>query len=163
MRLSFLLAACTLIAGGCAHDESISEPPLPVSTALAPATPRSIIGTPIAMNGALYLRSDSGTFRLAGYAGAPLVSLLGAIVEVTGTVDLTNVFVVDAFAVRVVGGQPAVDGILVAVNGGYALRLVDGTLRALVDPPAGLIGYLGCRVWVAGPSDRAPVAFGVIY
>ena len=59
-------------------------------------------------------------------------------------------------------GGEAADGTLLATDDGYALLLVDNSLRAIMDPPPELIEHLGERVWVAGPPHEAPVAFGVI-
>jgi len=45
---------------------------------------------------------------------------------------------------------------------GYALQLTRGDTVELKDPSTDLLAHIGERVWVAGPTDGPPTAFGVI-
>jgi hypothetical protein len=121
-----------------------------------------MVGTPYSTSGALWLRTDGGQFRLVGWPATPLVDLIGAKVEVSGTEDATHAFVVDHFTVLMVNGLPAADGVLETTEEGYGLRMIDGSMRALMDPPEALTLCVGKRVWVAGPADATPVAFGLL-
>ena len=162
MKRSRLLLATVLISAvACASTDTISGPAKTPGVAAAPVV-RTIVGSPYTANGSLWLRSDSGQFRLAGWPATPLVDLIGAQVEVTGTDDPTHFFVVDRFTVLMVNGMPAADGILETTTDGYGLRMLDGSMRGLVDPPEALLLCVGKRVWVAGPADAAPVAFGLL-
>lgn len=71
-------------------------------------------------------------------------------------------FDVESFAVRAVDGVSATDGILRAAGEGYALQLSDGRRLAIAMLPLALRGKLGSRVFIAGPLDRSPVAYGII-
>jgi hypothetical protein len=67
-----------------------------------------------------------------------------------------------SFTVTAVDGQPAVDGRLEREAGRLVLVTADGRRIRLVRPPAALEAWVGARVWVAGPLDREPQAFGMI-
>ncbi|HEX7089976.1 MAG TPA: hypothetical protein VF192_07555 [Longimicrobiales bacterium] len=67
-----------------------------------------------------------------------------------------------SFTVTAVDGQPAVDGRLEREAGRLVLVTADGRRIPLVRPPAALEAWVGARVWVAGPLDREPQAFGMI-
>ena len=45
---------------------------------------------------------------------------------------------------------------------GYALRLTRGEVVELKAPSDELLAHIGERVWVAGPIDGPPTAFGLI-
>jgi hypothetical protein len=81
----------------------------------------------------------------------------------TGTPDpaATSVLEVERFVVRGADGVAAVDGTVLREDGQFFL-LVDGRrLHAPALPPA-LQAVPGARVFVAGPLDRPPVAYGII-
>lgn len=71
-------------------------------------------------------------------------------------------FAVSRFAVRAVGGVPAVDGVLRVNNGLYALEVGPGDMRSLSALPATLKTQVGARVYWVGPLDRAPQAYGIL-
>jgi hypothetical protein len=94
-------------------------------------------------------------------------------VEVRGSWNADGTFEVADFVVQMVGGAPVLDGILVAVYDtklqtedrmvlGYALQLTRGDTVELKDPSTDLLAHIGERVWVAGPIEGPPTAFGVI-
>jgi len=163
MKRSLLYLALVLVAAGCAAGDSVSGPSTGTPVVIMPAGAiQNVIGTIEFEDGTTWLRLESGRLRLAGAPVASLSNLIGAEVEVTGTYDGADAFLVNQFAVRMVDGQPAADGILEQADDAYGLRLADGTLRMLIDPPAALTAHVGERVWVSGPDDQPPLAFGVI-
>jgi len=72
------------------------------------------------------------------------------------------VFRVERFVVRTVDGIAAEDGELVSSAGGFALRRADGRELKLPALPPSLRTRVGARIYLAGPLDRAPAAYGVI-
>ena len=98
------------------------------------------------------LRAAEGLeVMLVGRAGAP-----------TGLTPSRIGFDIVRFAVRRAAGVPAIDGILVRTGESFALRLVDGTVVPLTYMPEGLRGAVGARIYLAGPLDDAPRAYGVL-
>lgn len=71
-------------------------------------------------------------------------------------------FTVRSFTVLSANGQPATDGRLVLDGGTLYIVTQDGTRHALVDPSPNLRARVGQRVWVSGPLDREPIAYGFI-
>lgn len=71
-------------------------------------------------------------------------------------------FRVERFTVVAANGVPAADGRLLDKGGSLYLVTADGTRHALVGPPPGLRAHAGHRVWVSGPLEREPVAYGII-
>jgi hypothetical protein len=90
-----------------------------------------------------------------------LAQLEGAEVSVWGTNDAIDALVAEGFELIAMNGMPARDGVLIEVQGGYALRRWNGTLQMVVDPPSLLLATLGLHVWLAGPDSQAPVEYGV--
>jgi hypothetical protein len=122
-------------------------------------------------------QSDGSSITLIGEGVWRLARVVDAEVRVDGTWSADRRFEMSAFLVVAVGGRPAADGVLLrmpaeftplpidsafVVAQGYAIRLVNGSYRPLIDPPADLIAFLGQRVWVTGPYDAPPNAFGLI-
>lgn len=71
-------------------------------------------------------------------------------------------FTVQSFQVVSANGQPAVDGRLVLDGGSFFIVSQDGVRHRIIEPSPNLRAHLGGRVWVSGPSDREPVAYGII-
>jgi len=100
-------------------------------------------------------------------AGPPsLRSVRGLLVRVVGTQahdkrwpDRVTVL---SFTVIAAKGQPATDGMLADDAGALYIVTPDGRWHTLGHPPAELHAHVGARVWIAGPLDREPIAFGVI-
>jgi len=83
-------------------------------------------------------------------------------VWLAGTLDPTrNEMLVTDFAVRSVDGVPAIDGRLIVEGDALILESREGR-RLIVNPPVALQDMVGYHVWIAGPADAEPVAFGVI-
>ncbi len=72
------------------------------------------------------------------------------------------VFNAASFVVRAADGVPATDGLVVSSGGVLSLRLADGRVVPAPMLPASLRRMVGARVWVAGPLDAPPQAYGVI-
>ena len=66
------------------------------------------------------------------------------------------------FTVIAAKGQPVVDGTLADDAGALYMVTADGRWHPLGRPPAALHAHVGARVWVAGPLDREPIAFGIV-
>ena len=71
-------------------------------------------------------------------------------------------FTAQRLAVRAADGIPAQDGVLERDGARVVLRLVDGQRLALPAIPEALRAQTGARIWWAGPTDRAPSAYGVL-
>lgn len=72
------------------------------------------------------------------------------------------VFEVRHFFVRAADGQPAVDGVLNSQNGEYFVISANGVRHNTPNLPAALRGQIGARIFLVGPLDRAPAAFGIL-
>ena len=72
------------------------------------------------------------------------------------------VFEVRHFIVRAADGQPAVDGVLNSQNGEYFLISANGVRHNTPNLPAALRAQIGARIFLVGPLDRAPAAFGIL-
>lgn len=158
-HLILISAAIAMVA--CSDETATAPSGGPGVTVPAPVT--TMVGI-VALDddGALSLRIDDRLIRLVGGDAEPLRNVIGAEVEIRGTNDVDAGFNVTQFAMRRVEGRPARDGYLEFNDDGYALRQLDGSYTALIDPPAELIEMVGHRVWVAGPSDARPEAFGLL-
>lgn len=163
MQRSLFLAICIAAGVAACTSDPVSTPTFPaVITPTTPTPLQSLVGTVDLLEGGVFLTQADASIRLIGSEADALHSLAGAEVEVRGTNEAKEAFLVRSFSVRVVDGQPAADGILEQTNDGYGLWKADNTLKMIVDPPAQLIQYVGERVWIAGADDQPPVAFGVI-
>jgi hypothetical protein len=76
--------------------------------------------------------------------------------------DEAGKFRVERFNVISANGIPATDGRLVQEGDRFQVVTEGGARHTLVSPPPGLRSHVGRRVWVSGPLDREPVAYGVI-
>jgi len=106
--------------------------------------------------------------------GSPAVTLLGKQSAVLGRLSGVDVWLsgkregerrmtVDRFLVHSVDGVPAMDGTLVARDGGLAIvTTADHAEHPIVNPPAALRSHLGARVWITGSLESGAVTFGVI-
>lgn len=161
---SIAIAAAVLV--GC------SDTPSPTQVALSPATssPRlvTVSGT-VTVNSAGYkgaalmLQQDDGsTIGLTGDQAAAMYSIVNDQVEVDGQIDETSMMLVQRFIVTSVGGQPVIDGVLDLTPDGFILRLTRGGDVGVMGPSDDLQQHIGDRVWLAGPDDAPPTAFGVI-
>jgi hypothetical protein len=94
--------------------------------------------------------------------GPPVLQRLdGLQVQVVGR-QAGEQFTVQSFLVLSVNGQPATDGRLAMDNGTLYIVTEDGVRHPLVNPSPNLRARVGQRVWVSGPLDREPIAYGYI-
>lgn len=91
----------------------------------------------------------------------PLQRLDGLQVQVVGQVAGEQ-FTVKSFQVLSANGQPATDGRLAMDGGTLYIVTQDGVRHPLVNPSPNLRARVGQRVWVSGPLDREPIAYGYI-
>ena len=167
LRQRFLVLLPAVVLMAC--DQASTTAPLTAVPAPPPAAPAVLEYTGVIENSLgdldpLYLRVPGGPrIRLAGGETARLARVIGAEVSVRGTLDGIDGMIVEAFLVLSVGGRAAADGVLLKVGDDFFIRLlIDGSMRLLINPPDELKDHVGERVWVTGPDDAAPVAYGVI-
>jgi hypothetical protein len=158
-------AATALVLGGC--DKSPMAPAPTHATPLTNGAAIDLIGVvsatiPTPLQPVMLTLDDGSSIALTGQVVPAMLSVIGAQVKVNGVAQGGGMFDTYSFVVLAVAGLPAADGVLQKTDDGYALQLADGTARPLVNPPAALIAHLGQRVWVSGPQDAPPAAFGVI-
>ena len=111
------------------------------------------------------LRPNGGGPQVAllGVQAATLTRLSGTDVWISGKRNGTRGIDVAHFLVRSVSGVPAIDGTLIARDGGFAIvTTADHAEHPIVDPPAALRSHVGARVWITGPLETGAVTFGVI-
>jgi hypothetical protein len=105
-------------------------------------------------------------------AGSPVSAALEGL-EVTfwGSTHVTTApnvagaactFDVARYSVRAVAGFSAVDGTLRVENAAFTLVLSSGQRLALREVPPRMEVWVGQRVYWAGPTDRAPTAYGLL-
>lgn len=165
-----LVAVLAALAAACPPNE---EPPQVDMTPEPETRPDTLRGT-VAVVGAdpaTYVtlrRGDAAEeLILVGEHERALARLAGMeiwveAVPAEGPIPRPTVHVL-RYAVRAMDDLPAVDGVLTRDDEGrYVLRLADGSRRVIQQPPEALRHQLGARVWVAGPPDRSPQAYGII-
>jgi hypothetical protein len=173
-RFHALLMIAAAMLAGCDKTDRTSSGSItgitPHPAAPAEQTLRGIVVPNAAqeIEPRLALKLDDGTLiGLMGGAAAPLASVVGAQVEITGTApnDLiadATLIEVDRFKVLSVGGTMVSDGTLVLIDGAYSLHLIGGGSRDVPDPPEGLTDHVGERVWLSVADDGSPLFYGVI-
>lgn len=106
------------------------------------------------------LPANSGvSLRLVGPPTLQRVNGLG--VQIVGQLA-GDQFTVKSFTVLSANGQQATDGRLVKDGDTLSIVTEDGQRHALVNPSPNLRARVGQRVWVSGPLDRQPIAYGFI-
>lgn len=158
-----LLALCALAVLACAPGPPPAadhEPP--VATAQVD-TLRGTVQVVGSEPGTSVVLTDSGgkSVTLMGEETA-LRSLAALEVAVEGRRESPEIFRVERVAVRAANGVPATDGRLARDGAGWVLVTADGRRLPVAALPHDLRGRAGARVWLAGPLDRAPDAFGII-
>jgi hypothetical protein len=110
------------------------------------------------------------TITLAPDGGRPAVTLIGppSLRRVEGLTVIAigrlagSKLTVQEFTVVAANGVPATDGRLVAEGAALYLETADRVRHRLVQPSPRLWAEAGRRVWVSGPLDHEPVAYGII-
>jgi hypothetical protein len=167
-----ILLAASFVASTSCRDTT--APAVAVGGLAAPATPLISLEGVVhlssnKLNGIVLSVSDGPDVVLDGPEAAELASVENADVQVRGRWD-ADTFLVADFLVRQVDGADVMDGILINLSAmeiasdtiGYALRLTQGSIVPLRDPPAELTAHVGERVWVAESADGQATAFGII-
>lgn len=149
------------------RNEESPMPPAKPGNAAVP-TPSEIRGT-VAVTGSdpgttVILRTVSAgpVLTLTGPQAALIARVSGAEIWARGAREDARHFQVSAFGVRSVDGVSAVDGILMKHGDSYMLQTSDGKHLAIARLPAALAEKVGARIWLSGPLDRDPNAFGII-
>ena len=177
-RLITAFAVASLLAAvGC--DDTTAPNLSPEASPIIPNMPQiitisgSVHLTGMKLNDVVLNTSDGLEIPLAGASTELLARVDNAGVEVRGSWNAEGAFEVADFVVEIVGGAPVLDGVLIALYDtmlktedrmviGYALRLTRGETVELKEPSDDLLAHIGERVWVAGPIDGPPTAFGLI-
>ena len=138
----------------------------PVHGSSAATAPDSLTGivsiTGTSFEQRLVLRSgNTSTLLSAAAADSASLSRLGGVgVMVVGQRD-DQTFRVEYFRALSVGGSPVVDGVLRNDGGRLSLETNSGRIP-LGNPPTALRSLIGARIWIGGPLDIGPNAYGVI-
>lgn len=123
-----------------------------------------VLTTGTAEVGALVSLAGASLPLLRGLAGLELMvaGRRTARVDYAAAPAGAPVFEVDQFRVRAVDGVAALDGVLERDGDRHYLRMIDGVRRAIAALPTTLAAQVGARIYLAGPLDRSPTAYGVI-
>jgi hypothetical protein len=139
---------------------------MPIRPAPGPDTLRGVVrvvGADIDARPVLRPNGGGPQVALLGAHAATLSRLSGTDVWVSGKRNGTRGIDVGRFLVRSVSGVPAIDGTLIARDGGFAIMTTaDHAEHPIVNPPAALRSHVGARVWITGPLETGAVTFGVI-
>jgi hypothetical protein len=104
---------------------------------------------------------DEGRRALTLVGPPSLRRVEGLTVVVLGRL-LGSKLMVKQFTVVAANGVPATDGRLVAEGAALYLETAHRVRHRLVQPSPRLWAEAGKRVWVSGPLDHEPVAYGII-
>lgn len=155
------LMAATLAACGRNHRE---QPAPAVGSTSTAAVSDSLVGivTEVGSDPATWLSltpaDGSRARRLTGDSSRALRSVSGAVVWVRGE-RRDGEFLVQAFEVRSVNGEPVDDGIVRLAGTGFEIVMRSGERR---EVSSYLERSVGLRVWISRPIiGRAP-SYGVI-
>ena len=167
MRTSFMTVAAVFSIAACTDNPNavLTGPSDPYPILPTPST--STIAGRISVQGSgedrlIELTDATGrVYHLVGSESGALASVDGGDVVARGTFDANPGFVVQEFQVTGMHGRPALDGVLEATSGGFALRLTDGSLQVVEGLSADCSEYVGARLWVIG-WDESEVQFGLI-
>lgn len=107
------------------------------------------------------LLPDDGTAALTLVGPSSLRHVDGLHVSIVGVRAGTRL-TVQRFTVIAANGAAATDGRLVAFGDTLYIITAGGARHVLVSPSRSLWAHLGQRVWVSGPLDREPLAYGMI-
>ena len=155
-RVAALCAALAVAGPGCHH--AVGAPP---GQAAADSLTGTVQVVGVEAASMITLVPDAGG-RAVTLTGAPTLARVdGLHVAVVGR-RAGSAFGVERFTVVAANGLPATDGRLLAEGDVLYLVTADGARHRLVRPPPVLAAHVGGRVWVSGPIDQEPVAYGII-
>jgi hypothetical protein len=165
VRLAARSAIAALCAVACHHVNGASPGDSSGPSGADQAATDSVVGR-VQLVGSepfprVVLIPDNGALPLT-LIGPPTPRRVdGLDVSVVGRIAGSKLFVT-RFAVVAANGAPATDGRLVADGDTLYIVTADGVRHALVNPSPNLRANVGRRVWVSGPLDQEPIAYGVI-
>jgi hypothetical protein len=107
------------------------------------------------------LAPDNGGRAVTLDGSASLRHLDGLRIAAVGALT-GNHLAVARFTVLAANGVAATDGMLALNGDALVLVTAAGKRYVLVNPSPVLRANVGHRVWVSGPLDREPVAYGII-
>jgi hypothetical protein len=110
---------------------------------------------------AIVLRTSTGDVGVTGERRL-LMQLAGVEVTLQGSANGARQFDAVLVHVRAVDGVSAIDGVLERDGAGFVLRTADGSRLPVPHLPSALATHAGSRIWLAGPLNSAPAAYGVI-
>jgi hypothetical protein len=162
-RLSLLAALVTIVAcrdsGPTVIRPTLQPAPEQPGVAIETAGIIEINGTDLEP---AFLISGSHRYTLEGPETGQLWRVAGAEVRVRGVQSGGLGIWVESYRVLRINGRDVIDGVVIAMDGGFALRSDDGSMFPLTDEAMDLSQHLGRRVWFAVRTEEAPAAFGVI-
>ena len=147
-------------AGGACH-QTRGAPPGRAEAAAADSIVGAVHVVGVEALPKVTLAPDAGGKALTLVGPPALKRVDGLRVAAVGRLAGTE-FSVERFTVVAANGVPATDGRLVADGAVLYLVTADGERHPLVRPSPNLWAHAGGRVWVSGPLDREPVAYGII-
>lgn len=168
MRRAHLIVLVSALGAACADSPTATGKQSEAYPPPAPAPSTSALSGRIIVSGIgsdriVELRDDHGdVFRLLGNETIALANVDDGDAVVWGTWDASPGFVVSEFKVTGMHGRPALDGVLEAVNEGFALRFSDGSQTVVPGLTSEWAVYVGARVWVIGFDSGSDVLVGVI-
>lgn len=109
----------------------------------------------------LVLEAVGDTVLLRSAETETLRRVIGFEIVIRGTRAAKN-FDVASFVARAFDDEPVTDGTLDVANGVFFVRTADGQRADISRIPGPLRGEIGSRVYLVGPLDRMPSAFGII-
>ena len=163
-----LIWLMALLAVACADEQTayarmLAQPALKEAARSTSSLSGRIIVRGLGSGRIVELRDDhDDVHRLLGSEAVTLANVEGGDVAVWGTWDANPGFVVQKFAVTGMHGRPALDGTLVTRGAHFAVRLVDGSVQAVIGMKADCAAFVGKRIWVVGWEGDAPMQFGLI-
>jgi hypothetical protein len=169
MRMTkYLLVAGIVVA--CADRPAPADTQRPDSAATLPATLPAASGD--SLRGIVGVRGNDSVPDLVLVTGGDTIAIrgsdLGTLRRVIGFDVAVRgarsgaAFDVAGFVVRAFHGERVTDGTLDVANGGFFVRTEDGGRADISQIPPPLRGEIGSRIYLVGPLDRLPSAFGVI-
>ena len=121
----------------------------------------SVVGTSFDKRVMVAPHGGGRRVEITGKLATLVGHVAGTDVTVTGTRSGTQLEAA-SFVVRMVDGQPAIDGVLRTESEGLYIVSANGVRTRIVAPPPPLQGKEGARVWITGDPAKAVASFGFI-
>jgi hypothetical protein len=121
----------------------------------------SIVGTSFEKRTVLKLPTQSVELTADSLVGDALTRVAGLTLLVAGNMTSPRVMNVVSFVVLRAGVDTVLDGVVVRVGNGFALKNAQGT-HAIGNPLRSFSEMVGARIWIAGQFGKGPTIYGVI-